>query len=251
MMNRDEELKKLAELKNEGKLTQDEFNRKKEALLAASPGASQEEKRYTGTGAGEQTQSQPSGQEAPSASQQTGAQQQDGFGGPQPGGPQGEPQTPGGSQTQGQPDGQQHYSQQTQGQPGGQQTYDHQQAGQGQYGQYNQGYGQQQYGQQAYGQQYQQGYGQQGYGQPYGPQGYQAPPGYEQKSKIAAGLLGIFLGGIGIHRFYLGYTGLGVAQIAVSIVTCGIGSLWGFIEGILILCGSTITQDVNGIPFKD
>ena len=52
----------------------------------------------------------------------------------------------------------------------------------------------------------------------------------ESKSKLAAGLLGIFLGGWGIHNFYLGFTGKGIAQIIVTIVTCGIGSLWGFIE---------------------
>lgn len=79
------------------------------------------------------------------------------------------------------------------------------------------------------------------------------PPhiGDPRKSKIAAGLLGIFLGSIGVHRFYLGYTGLGVAQIIVTIVTCGYGGLWGFIEGILILCGTTITTDADGNTLKD
>lgn len=67
------------------------------------------------------------------------------------------------------------------------------------------------------------------------------------KSKIAAGLLGVFLGGFGIHNFYLGYTSKGVAQILVTIVTCGIGSLWGFIEGIMILAGS-INTDADGNP---
>ena len=75
--------------------------------------------------------------------------------------------------------------------------------------------------------------------------------GEAQKSKLVAGLLGIFLGSLGIHRFYLGYTGIGIIQIAVSIVTCGIGSLWGFIEGILILAGSSITKDAKGNPLKD
>lgn len=80
--------------------------------------------------------------------------------------------------------------------------------------------------------------------------GAAVPPGYEQKSKLAAGLLGIFLGGIGVHSFYLGYTGKGVAQIVVTCVTCGIGSLWGFIEGILILCGQ-ITVDANNVPLGE
>lgn len=72
----------------------------------------------------------------------------------------------------------------------------------------------------------------------------------EQKSKMAAGLLGIFLGAWGVHNFYLGNTGRGVAQIIVSLVTCGIGSIWGLIEGIMILTGS-IKTDANGIPLKD
>ena len=74
------------------------------------------------------------------------------------------------------------------------------------------------------------------------------PPG--AKSKLAAGLLGILLGGFGVHRFYLGYVGLGIAQIAVTIITCGAGAIWGFIEGILILTG-TIDKDAQGRPLAD
>lgn len=70
-----------------------------------------------------------------------------------------------------------------------------------------------------------------------------------QKSKLAAGLLGIFLGGLGIHNFYLGYTGKAIAQIVLSLCF-GIGAIWGLIEGILILCGN-IKEDANGIPLKD
>ena len=66
------------------------------------------------------------------------------------------------------------------------------------------------------------------------------------KQKMVAGLLGIFLGGFGVHNFYLGYTKKAVIQIIVTLVTCGIGSWWGFIEGILILCGKTITTDAEG-----
>ncbi|MGD0152950.1 MAG: TM2 domain-containing protein [Thermacetogeniaceae bacterium] len=70
------------------------------------------------------------------------------------------------------------------------------------------------------------------------------------KSKIAAGLLGIFLGSIGVHRFYLGYVGIGIAQIIVTLVTFGIGGIWGFIEGILILTG-TINKDAKGQPLAN
>jgi TM2 domain-containing membrane protein YozV len=78
----------------------------------------------------------------------------------------------------------------------------------------------------------------------------QAVPEGEQKSKLAAGLLGIFLGGWGIHNFYLGFTTKAIIQIVVTVVTCGVGALWGFIEGILILCGK-IDKDAKGIPLKD
>lgn len=70
-----------------------------------------------------------------------------------------------------------------------------------------------------------------------------------QKSKLAAGLFGIFLGGLGVHNFYLGFIGKGIAQIILS--PCfGIGALWGFIEGILILTGN-INRDASGIPLKE
>lgn len=69
------------------------------------------------------------------------------------------------------------------------------------------------------------------------------------KSKLVAGLLGILLGGWGIHNFYLGYTGKGVAQILLNFC-CGIGYIWGLIEGILILCGN-INVDAKGVPLKD
>ncbi len=79
----------------------------------------------------------------------------------------------------------------------------------------------------------------------------------DQKSRLAAGLLGVFLGWLGVHRFYLGDTGIGVAQLMLTLLgacTCGISSLaawvWGFIEGILILVGS-IDHDADGRPLRD
>lgn len=74
------------------------------------------------------------------------------------------------------------------------------------------------------------------------------------KSKIAAGLLGIFLGAFGVHNFYLGYTGKAIAQLLITLLSCGVLSfasgIWGLIEGILILTGS-ITVDGNGNELKD
>lgn len=76
----------------------------------------------------------------------------------------------------------------------------------------------------------------------------------EQKSKLAAGLLGIFLGGLGIHNFYLGYTSKAITQLLISVLSCGIlaivSSIWGLVEGIQILNGS-INKDAKGIPLKN
>ena len=55
------------------------------------------------------------------------------------------------------------------------------------------------------------------------------------KDKTTAGILGILLGGLGIHRMYLGFVGIGLLQLVLTIFTFGIAGLWGFIEGILIL----------------
>ncbi|APV45008.1 TM2 domain-containing membrane protein YozV [Dehalogenimonas formicexedens] len=78
----------------------------------------------------------------------------------------------------------------------------------------------------------------------------QANADLKQKSKIAAGLFGIFLGAFGVHRFYLGFVGIGIVQIVVTIVTLGFGGVWGFIEGILLLTG-TFNKDARGIPLRD
>ena len=69
------------------------------------------------------------------------------------------------------------------------------------------------------------------------------------RSKVVAGVLGILLGSLGVHRFYLGYVGIGVLQIIVSVVTFGSGGIWGFVEGILCLVGSM--RDVDGLPLRD
>ncbi|MDF1602063.1 TM2 domain-containing protein [Nocardioides sp. YIM 152315] len=100
------------------------------------------------------------------------------------------------------------------------------------------------------------GYPQQGY--PAGPWGAspQAPYGvdpktglpYSDKQKLVAGLLQIFLGGFGIGRFYIGDTKIGVWQIVATVLTCGLASLWGLIDGIIIL--ATDSKDVNGYPLR-
>ena len=52
--------------------------------------------------------------------------------------------------------------------------------------------------------------------------------------KLTAALLGIFLGGFGAHKFYLGYTTTGLIQLASS-VCFGLGAVIGLIEGIMYL----------------
>ena len=57
--------------------------------------------------------------------------------------------------------------------------------------------------------------------------------------KLAAGLLAIFLGAFGIHKFVLGYTTPAVIMLLVSLLTCGVGGfvmgVIGLIEGIIYL----------------
>ncbi len=82
-----------------------------------------------------------------------------------------------------------------------------------------------------------------------GPYGYVDPLA---KSRMVAGILGILLGGFGVHRFYLGFTGIGVLQIVVTIVTCGIGAWWGIIEGIMILTNQpSFQRDATGRPLRE
>lgn len=60
------------------------------------------------------------------------------------------------------------------------------------------------------------------------------------KSRMVAGLLGIFLGALGAHRFYLGYRALGFVMLTITVVGAlaqfgYISAIWGVIEGILYL----------------
>jgi TM2 domain-containing membrane protein YozV len=61
-------------------------------------------------------------------------------------------------------------------------------------------------------------------------------------NKIAAGICGILLGSLGVHKFILGYTGAGLIMLLVTVLTCLAGSpvmhLIGLIEGIIYLSKS-------------
>jgi TM2 domain-containing membrane protein YozV len=78
------------------------------------------------------------------------------------------------------------------------------------------------------------------------PQAYpgQADAEFRAKAskKLPAGILGILLGALGIHKFILGYTGAGITMLLVSILSFGFLSpiMWiiGLIEGIIYLTKS-------------
>ena len=75
---------------------------------------------------------------------------------------------------------------------------------------------------------------------------------FSDKSKIVAGLLQLLglIGIAGIGRIYLGYTGLGIAQLIVGIATCGVGALiWGLVDAVLILTDNV--KDPHGRPLRD
>lgn len=86
---------------------------------------------------------------------------------------------------------------------------------------------------------------------------------YSNKSKITAGLFGIFFGAFGVHNFYLGYQTKAIIQMVCSIlaiifmcfggftlfVLLGI-HIWGLIEGIMILAGA-INKDGKGRVLKN
>jgi hypothetical protein len=78
-----------------------------------------------------------------------------------------------------------------------------------------------------------------------GRAGYFQTSGVSDKSKLVAGLLGLFLGVYGVHRFYLGYPLIGLLQL-FTLGGCGI---WSLIDSILILCGAV--RDPYGRPLRD
>ena len=73
----------------------------------------------------------------------------------------------------------------------------------------------------------------------YGQQAMQDWKQMGADKKIAAGICGILIGSLGIHKFVLGYTKEGVIMLLVSLLTCGMGapimSIIGIVEGVMYL----------------
>ena len=74
---------------------------------------------------------------------------------------------------------------------------------------------------------------------PYQPTPPQPPiPSDVNSTKILCGVLGILLGGLGVHRFILRDVPGGLLRILITVVTCGLGSIIGLVEGIIYLTKS-------------
>lgn len=81
--------------------------------------------------------------------------------------------------------------------------------------------------------------------------------GESAKSKLVAGLLALFLGTLGIHNFYLGYTQRGLIQLLITLLgSCLffigpiVTAIWALVEAIFIFTGK-INVDGKGNPLKD
>lgn len=59
-------------------------------------------------------------------------------------------------------------------------------------------------------------------------------PVQQDNKKVVAGILAILLGGLGVHKFILGYTKEGIIQLILGFL-CGVGFVIGLIEGIIYL----------------
>ena len=68
-----------------------------------------------------------------------------------------------------------------------------------------------------------------------------------KKSRVAYVVLAVFLGELGIHNFYAGYTGRGVAQLLITILSFGLLFWISWIWALVELC--VTTNDGRGVPF--
>lgn len=79
-----------------------------------------------------------------------------------------------------------------------------------------------------------------------------AADGYSWRNRWIAGALAILLGTFGVHRFYMGFTGIGLTQLLITVlsffVLSWVVAIWAFVEGILCFCGAM--RDVDGLPLR-
>ena len=75
-------------------------------------------------------------------------------------------------------------------------------------------------------------------------QAAEIPGVFSQKDWLTATLLSLFIGYLGIDRFYLGYTGLGILKL----ITCGGLGIWYLIDLILIAMGRL--NDADNLPLR-
>ena len=84
------------------------------------------------------------------------------------------------------------------------------------------------------------------------PQPHYAVPGtiygQTQKSRSTFILLGVFLGALGIHNFYAGYTGKAVGQLCLTVLTLGYLALAAWIWAIVEIC--VVNKDSAGLDFN-
>jgi len=70
------------------------------------------------------------------------------------------------------------------------------------------------------------------------------------RSKVVAGLLALFLGTLGVHRFYLGQSRIGVTMLLISVLSFGLlapaVAIWALVECVLIFTGGI--RDAQGRP---
>ena len=71
------------------------------------------------------------------------------------------------------------------------------------------------------------------------------PAGTSDKSQSVAFILAALLGGLGIDRFYLGYTGLGIAKL----LTAGGCGIWTLVDAVIKGIGQM--KDAQGRPLKE
>jgi TM2 domain-containing membrane protein YozV len=73
-------------------------------------------------------------------------------------------------------------------------------------------------------------------------------PAPSYRSRVAFVLLGVFLGQLGIHNFYAGYNGRGVAQLLITLLTCGFGGIISWLWAVVEVCA--IQADATGRTFQ-